>query len=285
MVNTYNEMHPGHFHLNELAQKVRDGVLAAGGVPFVFGTIAICDGFAQANRGMCYALPSREVIADSIEVMVEGHRYDGLVLVGGCDKIVPAMLMAALRLNIPGGGLRGPMFPAARRPRACHYQLKEMDGKAQRGLTAGRAGGMEDCFFPSAVPALMASLLPVHRRRGPGPALPLRHRPRGGVHERRLAKASGERVVEMSRPASPPARSSTGPAENAFMLAMAVGGSTTAAALPGHRTRDGLELALTEFERLSRATYRVKIKPAGVHTLKDRTSRGGAAWGKEWAGS
>ncbi len=136
VVNTYNEMHPGHFHLNELAQKVRDGVLAAGGVPFVFGTIAICDGFAQANRGMCYALPSREVIADSIEVMVEGHRYDGLVLVGGCDKIVPAMLMAALRLNIPAVVVTGgPMLPGRHGGEEhATYELKEMAGKAQRGL-------------------------------------------------------------------------------------------------------------------------------------------------------
>ena len=140
IVNTYNEMHPGHFHLNELVGHIRDGVYAAGGVPFAFGTIAICDGFAQANIGMCYTLPSREVIADSVEVMIEGHRYDGMVLVGGCDKIVPALLMAAARLDIPAIVVTGgPMMPGRYRGQELPtYHTKETAGKVERGLPAIR---------------------------------------------------------------------------------------------------------------------------------------------------
>ncbi|MBC7324609.1 MAG: dihydroxy-acid dehydratase, partial [Moorella sp. (in: Bacteria)] len=153
IVNTYNEMHPGHFHLNELVKHIRDGVYAAGGIPFEFGTIAICDGFSQANQGMCYVLPSREVIVDSIEVMVEAQRYDGLVLVGGCDKIVPALLMAAARLDLPAIVVTGgPMLPGRYRDREyATYELKEAAGLVQRGLLSEKEfEEMEDCLSPTA---------------------------------------------------------------------------------------------------------------------------------------
>ena len=113
VINTYNEMHPGHIHLNRIGQLVKDGVREAGGVPFEVNTISLCDGFSQGHVGMCSVLPSREVIADSIEVYAGGHQLDGLVLIGGCDKIVPAMIMAALRINLPTVLVTGgPMMPA-----------------------------------------------------------------------------------------------------------------------------------------------------------------------------
>ncbi|MDI3538877.1 MAG: dihydroxy-acid dehydratase, partial [Bacillota bacterium] len=101
VVNSWNEMHPGHKHLREVAQAVKDGVRLAGGVPLEFNTVSICDGIAQGHIGMCYVLPSREVIVDSVEVVTEAQQLDGLVLIASCDKIVPAMLMAAGRLNLP----------------------------------------------------------------------------------------------------------------------------------------------------------------------------------------
>lgn len=101
IANAWNDIVPGHFHLKMLSRKVREGIAAAGGVPFEFGVIGICDGIAMGHEGMRYSLPSRENIADSIELMVEAHRFDGLVLVCTCDKIVPGMLMAAARCNIP----------------------------------------------------------------------------------------------------------------------------------------------------------------------------------------
>ena len=101
IVNAHNEIIPGHFHLNEIAQAVKLGVSAGGGTPIEFPAIGICDGIAMNHSGMKYPLSSRELIADSIEVMTMGHKFDGLVLVGNCDKIVPGMLMAAARLNIP----------------------------------------------------------------------------------------------------------------------------------------------------------------------------------------
>jgi len=102
VVNTWNDIVPGHCHLRDLAEQVKKGIIDAGGYPLEFNTIAICDGIAQGHRGMHYVLPSRELIADSIETMIHGHGiFDGMVLLGSCDKIVPALLMAAARINIP----------------------------------------------------------------------------------------------------------------------------------------------------------------------------------------
>jgi len=108
VVNSWNEIVPGHCHLRELAEDVKKGIIAAGGYPLEFNTIAICDGIAQGHNGMKYVLPSRELIVDSIEVMIRAHGiFDGMVLLGSCDKIVPAMLMAAARLNIPAAMVTG----------------------------------------------------------------------------------------------------------------------------------------------------------------------------------
>jgi len=97
IVNSINEIIPGHMHLDVIAQTVKEGVYQAGGVPFEVGTIAICDGIAMNHAGMKYSLPSRELIADSAEVVVEAHAFDALVFITNCDKIVPGMLMAAVR--------------------------------------------------------------------------------------------------------------------------------------------------------------------------------------------
>ncbi|MBW1846872.1 MAG: dihydroxy-acid dehydratase, partial [Deltaproteobacteria bacterium] len=101
IANSFNEIIPGHIHLDKLAQSVKAGIYAAGGTPVEFNTIGVCDGIAMNHEGMKYSLPSRELIADSIEIMAMSHPFDGLVLMASCDKIVPGMLIAAARLNIP----------------------------------------------------------------------------------------------------------------------------------------------------------------------------------------
>jgi dihydroxy-acid dehydratase len=101
VVNSFNEVVPGHIHLRDIAEAVKAGIRSQGGVPFEFDTIGVCDGIAMNHPGMKYSLPSRELIADSIEIMVEAHQFDALVFIPNCDKIVPGMLMAAVRLNIP----------------------------------------------------------------------------------------------------------------------------------------------------------------------------------------
>ena len=122
VVNSYTNATPGHFNLNILSERVQKGIEASGGTAMTFSTIAPCDGIAEGHIGMRYCLPSRDVIADSVECMVMAHKFDAMVLMGSCDKIVPGMLMAAARLNIPAIFLNGgPMYPA-------EYKGKHYDG-------------------------------------------------------------------------------------------------------------------------------------------------------------
>src|SRR3990172_7169151 len=101
LVNSYSEITPGHAGLRPIAESVKEGVRTAGGVPFEFNTIGVCDGIAMNHPGMKYSLPSRELIADSVEIVAEAHQFDGLVFIPNCDKIIPGMLMAAVRLTVP----------------------------------------------------------------------------------------------------------------------------------------------------------------------------------------
>ena len=123
VANTYNQIVPGHIHLNTLAEAVVRGVADTGGTPMLFPGIAVCDGIAMGHEGMKYSLASREVIADSVEIMAIAHPFDALVLITNCDKITPAMLMAALRLNIPTVVVSGgPMEAGLWRSRARRSQ-------------------------------------------------------------------------------------------------------------------------------------------------------------------
>lgn len=284
IVNTYNEMHPGHFHLNELVGHVRDGIYAAGGIPFAFGTIAICDGYAQANVGMCYSLPSREIIADSIEVMVEAHRYDGMVLVGGCDKIVPALLMAAARLDIPAIVVTGgPMMPGRYRGQELPtYYTKESAGKVQRGLLPEKAlDEMEECLSPTAGSCAMmgtANSMSVFAE-AVGLTMPgcaTAHAVEG--IKRRIAKMSGYRIVDLVRSGSNPSAILTRAAfTNAIKVTMSVGGSTNCLLhIPAIARECGITITPQDFEEISRSTpYVAKIVPSGVQTLKDLEDAGG----------
>jgi len=112
IVNTYNEMHPGHQHLRAIAERVKAGVRTAGGIPSEFSSIALCDGLANGHEGMKYPLPSREVIASSIELVLRAHCYDAAVYIGSCDKILPALLMVAARVNLPSLIVTGGPMPA-----------------------------------------------------------------------------------------------------------------------------------------------------------------------------
>jgi len=114
VVNSFNEVVPGHIHLRDIAEAVKAGVRSMGGVPFEFDTIGICDGIAMNHPGMKYSLPSRELIADSVEIMVEANRFDALVFIPNCDKIIPGMLMAAVRLNLPSIFISGGPMLAGR---------------------------------------------------------------------------------------------------------------------------------------------------------------------------
>ncbi|MEX1309235.1 MAG: dihydroxy-acid dehydratase, partial [Candidatus Sulfomarinibacteraceae bacterium] len=114
VVNSYADIVPGHVHLGDFAKIVKASIRASGGVPFEFNTIAVDDGIAMGHGGMKFSLPSRELIADSVETMIEAHRFDGMVCIPNCDKIVPGMLMAAMRLDLPTIFVSGGPMPAGR---------------------------------------------------------------------------------------------------------------------------------------------------------------------------
>ena len=116
IVNSYVDIVPGHVHLNEFGKIVKDAVRAAGGVPFEFNTIGVDDGIAMGHLGMKYSLPSRELIADCVETMIEAHRFDAMVCIPNCDKIVPGMLLAAMRVNIPTIFVSGGPMAAGKTP-------------------------------------------------------------------------------------------------------------------------------------------------------------------------
>jgi dihydroxy-acid dehydratase len=151
VVNSYNEIVPGHIHLRTITEHVKAGIRMAGGTPVEFPAIGVCDGIAMGHVGMKYSLASRELIADSVEVMTMGHPFDALVLVPNCDKIIPGMLMAALRLNIPSIFISGgPMLAGKLRGKPIDLiTVFEGVGAVKSGkMTARQLKEIEDCACP-----------------------------------------------------------------------------------------------------------------------------------------
>ena len=137
IINSWGEFHPGHIVLRSFAEEVKKGVLAAGGIPFECNTIALCDGLCMGHSGMKWVLPSRELIADSVEILAEGNRFDALVLMAACDKIVPGMLMGAARVDIPTimftGGAMLPGYIPSENKQILSTHAREYLGKFRRG--------------------------------------------------------------------------------------------------------------------------------------------------------
>lgn len=284
VINTYNEMHPGHVHLNRLGALVKDGVREAGGIPFEVNTISLCDGFSQGHVGMCSVLPSREVIADSVEVYAGGHQLDGLVLIGGCDKIVPAMLMAALRVNIPTVIVTGgPMMPAVYKGKQyATYELKEMAGKLTRGeISLEEYEYMEGLMSPT--PGSCAMMGTANTMSIVAEALGLTLPGSACAHavsgkKNRVAKESGMAIVRLVEENIRPRDIVTQEMlELALRVGLSVGGSTNMTLhMPAIAHEAKLRLTLEDIGRLSANTpYLAKIKPSGSHTMLDLDQAGG----------
>lgn len=284
VVNAQNELIPGHVHLDSVARAVKDGVLAAGGVPLEFPAIGICDGIAMGHSGMRYPLPSRELIADSIETMTEAHQLDALVLIPNCDKIIPAMLMAAARLNIPAIIVSGgPMlagvfqgqavsvstaFEATGRFIAGRMTAEELDDFEHRACpSCGSCAGLFTANTMNCMTEALGMALPGN---GTIPA-PMSAR-------LRLARQTGIQVMELLRRNLRPRDILTEAAfRNAIAVDMAVGGSTnTVLHLPAIAHEAGVKLDLNLFDRISQRTPNlVRISPAGQHHLQDLDEAGG----------
>ncbi len=284
IANSYNQVVPGHLHLRELGEAAAAGVRATGATPFEFNTIAICDGLAQGHRGMCFSLPSREVVADSVELMLEAHRFDAVVAIASCDKIVPGMLMALARVNIPAIMITGgPMMPGEWRGQPLDIiSAFEAVGAVKAGkLSEREARAIEDRCCPGC--GSCAGLFTANTMACLSEALGISLPSMGTAHavdvkKRRLAKQSGAQVVKLLRQGITPRRIMTRAAfENAIIVDMTIGGSTnTVLHLQAIAHEAEVKLCLDTFDRLSRRTPHIcNLRPEGSHTMLDLERAGG----------
>jgi len=284
IASSFTELVPGHMHLDRIAKFVKAGVRAAGGVPFEFNTIAICDGLAMGHEGMHYSLPSRELIADSIEVMAQAYRFDGLVLVTNCDKITPGMMMAAARLNIPSIIVTGGPMLSGRygNKRVDVTSIFEAIGEYSAGkISLEELKALEDYAFPGCgscngmyTANTMACIAESIGLSLPGCATALAV----SSKKLRIAKKSGERIVEMVRENLKPSDILTRDAfENAITIDMALGGSTNAVLhLKAIAEEANVSLPLEVFDEIARRVPHIcDMRPSGPHDLEELDAAGG----------
>ncbi|NOZ55626.1 MAG: dihydroxy-acid dehydratase [Calditrichaeota bacterium] len=287
VANSFCEIVPGHVHLREIAEQVKAGIREAGGVPFEFNTIAVDDGIAMGHDGMRYSLPSREVIADSVETMVRAHALDGLVCVPNCDKIVPGMIMGALRVDVPtvfvsGGPMRAGLLPNGRvvdlisvfeavgevaRGKMSLDELREVERLACPGC-----GSCSGLFTANSMNCLMEAL---------GIALPGNGTVLADTAARReLAREAGRRAVALVKEGKTMRQFVTDQAvQNAFALDLAMGGSTnTVLHLLAIAAEAGVSFPLEQVDALSRRVpHLCKIAPSSNYHMEDLARVGGVS--------
>jgi dihydroxy-acid dehydratase len=285
VANSWNRVVPGHYNLNLVSDYVKQGIRQAGGTPVEFGVIAACDGIAQGHDGMHYILPSRDLIAHDVEMMVEAHRLDGIVLLGSCDKIVPGMLMAAARLDVPailvaGGPMEG----------GCEFDERAADMTSlTEGLAMLKAGKideetyrrLEDCVGPTCgscsflgTANTMCCLAEAVGLSLPGSAtIPATHADR-----LRAAQESGRRIVQMIQGGISARRVINQKGiENAIRVNAAIGGSTNAILhMLAIAYEADVDLTVHTFEKFSRSTPHIaKMNPAAAPNVPDFHLAGG----------
>lgn len=276
IANAFNTIVPGHLHLREIARKAAEGVAAGGGVPFEFGVIGVCDGIAMGHLGMRYSLPSRENIADAVELMVEAHRFDGLVCVGTCDKIVPGMLMAAVRCDLPTVVVTGgPMLPGHLGGRELTLtDVFEGVGQVAAGtMTEEELHDLECAAMPGcgSCQGLYTANTMACMTEAMGLSLPgCATTPAVDAAKLRLARESGEAVVRLvERGTSAREIVTLESLRNAVRVDMALGGSTnTVLHLMAVATEAGVPLSLDEFNEISESVPHLSaMQPGGPHSM------------------
>ena len=284
VANSFNEIIPGHLHLRQICEAAKAGIRAAGGTPMEFGVIGVCDGIAMNHAGMKYSLASRELIADSIEVMATAHPFDGLLLIPNCDKIVPGMLMAAARLNIPtvvvsggpmlAGRLQGrtidliSVFEGVGRYKAGKIREKELCAIEDEACpSCGSCAGLFTANSMNCITEVLGLGLPGN---GTIPA------PMSG--RIRLAKKAGMAVIQCVKKNILPRDILTRKAfENALTMDMALGCSTnTVLHLPAIAREAGIRIDLKGLNAISdRTPNLVRLSPSGAHHMEDFYYAGG----------
>ncbi|GAB6886594.1 dihydroxy-acid dehydratase [Desulfothermus okinawensis JCM 13304] len=284
VVNPANELIPGHVHLHQVTKAVKEGIRLAGGVPLEFPTIGVCDGIAMNHEGMKMSLPSRELIADSIEIMATAHPFDGLVCVTNCDKIVPGMLMAMLRLNIPSLIISGgPMLAGKLNKKSIdlisvfegvgRYKKGEIDEQELEELEEKACPGCGSCsgmFTANSMNCLSEAI---------GLALPGNGTIPAVYAERlRLAKYAGMKVMELvEKDIKPRDIITLESVKNGIAVDMALGCSTnTVLHLPAVFKEAGIDIDVELFDQISKSTPNLcKLSPAGPHHIEDLYMAGG----------
>ena len=285
VVNSFTEMVPGHIHLRELAEHVKNGIWEAGGVPREFSTIALCDGICQGHKGMSYPLPSRENIADAVEMMIEAHHFDAMVMLPGCDKIVPGMIMAAARVDIPTVIIPGgPMLNGFYKDKEIITltDMREFIGQTQTGKmseedllniekralpTYGTCAMLGTANSMSCLAEVLGLALP---NSCTAPAV--------SAEKRRFAKKSGKRAVEMIKENLTVRKILTREALlNGISAVMAMGSSTnTVLHLMSIANEAGISLSLRDFDEVSKKVpYICNLKPSGKYPVQELHERGG----------
>ena len=284
IVNAQNEVIPGHMHLDTIAKAVKEGVRMAGGTPVEFPSIGVCDGIVMGHKGMHYSLASRELIADSIESMAVAHGFDALVMIPNCDKIVPGMLMAALRVNIPTVVVSGGPMLAGRvgGQRVSLSNMFEAVGAAKAGtMDDAQLREYEECACPSC--GSCSGMFTANSMNclceAIGMALPGNGTIPAVYSERiRLAKYAGLAVMEMVKRDIKPRDICTWEAfENALTMDMALGCSTNSMLhLPAIAHEAGITITMDIADEISARTPNLcKLSPAGPSFIQDLYRAGG----------
>ncbi len=284
IANSFNEIIPGHIHLRNVVEAVKAGVRQAGGVPVEFGVIGVCDGIAMNHEGMKYSLVSREIIADSVEIMAEAHAFDGLVLVTSCDKITPGMLMAAFRINIPAILIAGgPMLTGDFKGQKVNLiSAFEAIGKVKKGeMSEEELFELEKCACPTC--GSCAGMFTANSMNCLTEALGLALPGNGTIPavyaERiRLAKETGKAIVRLVKKGLTPKKLITEASfRNAIAVDMALGCSTnTVLHLLAIAKEAEIPLDLKTFDEISRKTpVLAKLIPAGPHSVPELHQAGG----------
>jgi dihydroxy-acid dehydratase len=284
IANAYNTIVPGHIHLRQLAEKVHEGIAAGGGVPFEFGVIGICDGIAMGHEGMRYSLPSRENIADSVELMVQAHRFDGLVCIGTCDKIVPGMLMAAARCNIPSVVLTGgPMLSGYQEGKDLSLiDIFEGVGKVAAGtMDETTLCELERCAMPGcgSCQGLYTANTMACMTEAMGMSLPgCAAIPAVDAGKLRIARETGEAIIPLIEQQIKPRNVITkNSLRNAIRVDMALGGSTnTVLHLMAVAVEADVPLSLEDFNTLADSVPHIcNMQPSGPHSMQTLYRAGG----------
>ncbi|MGD9336634.1 MAG: dihydroxy-acid dehydratase, partial [Syntrophobacterales bacterium] len=284
IANSANEIVPGHIHLDRIAEAVKAGVRLAGGTPIEFNTIGVCDGIAMNHEGMKYSLCSRELIADSVEIMARAHPFDGLVAIPNCDKVVPGMLMALLRLDIPAVVVSGgPMLSGKVADKSIDLvTVFEGVGAVKSGkITEDQLTEMEDCACPGC--GSCAGMFTANSMNCLTEALGLGLPGNGTIPavaaaRYRLAKRAGMQIMELIAQNITPRQIATREAfENAIAIDMALGCSTnTVLHVPAIAHEAKIDLDLDVFNEVSaRVPHLCSLSPAGPHHLEDLDAAGG----------